>query len=92
MTKEQQHPQYSKDRKVVDNLLVGKPSEYNLAELARLRIRYLGFPGARDIKGDLDKVLQMWGMNEEELYETTRKIHAKGEVYKTRGSDSEDWA
>lgn len=89
---EQKHPQYHRDRKVVDSLKEGDPNEYNLAELARLLIRYQGFPGASDIKEDLEKILQRWGMNEEQLYEATRNIHAKGQVYKTKGSDSEDWA
>ena len=89
---EQQHPQYNRDRQVVNNLLSGDPSEYNLAELARLLIRYRGFPGAKDIQRDLEKVLQKWHIIEEELYATTRQIHAKGQVYKTRNNDTEDWA
>lgn len=89
---DQQHPQYKRDRQVVDTLKQGDPNEYNLAELARLLIRYQGFPGASDIKEDLQKTLQNWAMNEEQLYETTRTIHAKGQVYKTKGNDSEDWA
>ncbi|MCL1467361.1 DUF3288 family protein [Argonema galeatum] len=92
MTKEQQHPQYWADRKIVDNLLSGQPNDYKQAELARLKIRYRGFPGAPDIQKDLEKVLQKWDMSEEQLYEITRKIHEKGQVYKTRNSDTEDWA
>lgn len=90
---EQQHPQAGKDRAIVNSLFQespDSPSEYNLAELARLRIRYQGFPGARDIQGDLDKILQGWGMTEEELFERTREIHAKGRVYRTR-TEQEDW-
>ncbi|MFB2880380.1 DUF3288 family protein [Floridanema aerugineum] len=89
---EQQHPLYKGDREIVDRLLQNDPTDYNMAELARLKIRYRGFPGAKDIQSDLEKVLQKWQMNEEELLATTRQIHAKGLVYKTRDNDSEDWA
>lgn len=92
--KDQQHPLYSRDRQMINSLLTGEPTDYNLAELARLLIRYHGFPGARDIQADLDKVLQLWGLTAEELYEKTRQIHAAGTVYKGRGSKSnaEDWS
>ncbi len=49
--------------------LTGEPTEYNLAELARLRIRYRGFPGSRDIWSDIEKVLARWNMDEEGLFE-----------------------
>lgn len=89
---EQQHPLYKDDRQIVDKLLQNDPTDYNMAELARLTIRYRGFPGAKDIKDDLEKVLQKWQMDEEQLFAITRQIHAKGLVYKTRDNDSEDWA
>jgi len=90
--KEQQHPLYSRDRQIVNSLLAGEPTEYNLSELARLRIRYRGFPGAKDIQTDLDKAMQHWGFNETALYEKTRQIHASGPVYQGKArSDGEDW-
>jgi hypothetical protein len=90
--KEQQHPQYNRDRPLLENLLVGEPSDYNLAELARLRIRYDNFPGARDIQQDLDRVLLHWGITEAELFEKTRAIHAVGGIYHTKGKKEEqDW-
>ena len=90
--KEQQHPQYNRDRPLLENLLVGEPNAINLAELARLRIRYHNFPGARDIQSDLDKVLQKWGITEAELFEKTRAIHAVGGIYRTKGKKEEqDW-
>lgn len=55
--KDQQHPQWESDRQVTNALLSAEPTDYNLAELARLRIRYRGFPGARDIQADLEKIL-----------------------------------
>ncbi|MEG4342819.1 DUF3288 family protein [Microcoleus sp. A003_D6] len=88
---DQQHPQYKRDRASVDTLIAGEATDYNLSELARLIIRYRGFPGARDIQSDLKKVLQKWNHTEETLYEKTRKIHAKGEVYRKQKSDQEDW-
>ncbi|WP_341529245.1 DUF3288 family protein [Nostoc sp. UHCC 0302] len=91
-SKDQQHPLYNRDRPLIDILLSQEPTDYNLAELARLRIRYLGFPGARDIQKDLDKVLQQWGLTEAELYERTRQLHNLGGIYKSRGKKEEqDW-
>lgn len=91
--KDQQHPLWQSDRQVVNTLLSEQPTDYHLAELARLRIRYRGFPGARDIQTDLDKVMQLWGFTEAALYEKTRQIHAAGPVYKSRSKrgDAEDW-
>lgn len=43
--KDQQHPQYKVDRQVVSQLLAGELTDYNLVELARMIIRYEGFPG-----------------------------------------------
>ena len=91
-TQDQQHPQYKRDRATVNSLLASEATDYNLSELARLIIRYRGFPGARDIQSDLKKVLQQWNHTEETLYEQTRKIHTKGEVYrKQKSAQEEDW-
>ncbi|MEB3338425.1 MAG: DUF3288 family protein [Leptolyngbyaceae bacterium] len=90
--KDQQHPLWSRDRQVLDSLLAGTATDYNLAELGRLRIRYRGFPGARDIQKDLDQVLQQWQLTEAELFEKTRKIHATAQVYKTGSDQTEDWS
>lgn len=91
--KEQQHPLYNRDRPIVNSLLTAAMTDENLAELARLRIRYQGFPGARDIQADLDKVMLTWGLTETTLYDMTRLLHANGSVYTSRGSkkDAEDW-
>jgi hypothetical protein len=91
--KDQQHPQWQSDRQTTDSLLNGEPSEFNLAELARLRIRYQDFPGARDIQADLDKVLSQWQLTEAELFAQTREIHQTMQVYRGRGKqDREDWS
>ncbi len=55
--KDQQHPLYNRDRPLINILLSQEPTDYNFAELARLRIRYQGFPGAKDIKKSLDEAL-----------------------------------
>ncbi|WP_413164974.1 DUF3288 family protein [Capilliphycus salinus ALCB114379] len=88
---DQKHPQYKSDRVTVENLIQAQPTEYNLAELARLKIRYRGFPGAWDIQNDLEKIMQKWQLTEETLFEKTREIHAKGKVYKGGKEDQEDW-
>jgi len=88
---DQQHPQYKRDRATVDSFLGKEPNDHNLSELARLIIRYRGFPGARDIQRDLKQALEQWNYTEETLYEQTRKIHAKGEVYRRLKNDQEDW-
>ncbi len=89
--KDQQHPQWSKDRQVADRLLREDPSPITLAELARLRIRYRGFPGGRDIQRDLDKALAQWGLSEEALFEKTREIHQGEQIYTIRSNKKEDW-
>ncbi|MBE9260111.1 MULTISPECIES: DUF3288 family protein [Aphanizomenonaceae] len=90
--KDQQHPLYNRDRPLIDILLAQDANDYNLSELARLKIRYQGFPGARDIQSNLDKVLQRWGLTEAELFAKTRQIHDTGGVYKSRGKkDEQDW-
>ncbi|MBC6472454.1 MAG: DUF3288 family protein [Hormoscilla sp. GM102CHS1] len=89
--RDQQHPQEKNDRQILNQLLEAKaPIDYNLAELARLRIRYHGFPGAREIKTDLDRVLQQWNLTEEQLFDRTRILHAKGTVYKKVETQQED--
>ncbi len=90
--KDQQHPLYNRDRPSIHILLAQEPTNYNLAELARLKIRYQGFPGARDIQQDLDKALQQWGLTEAELFEKTRQMHDVGGIYQSRGKkEEEDW-
>ena len=90
-SEEQRHPQYNKDRAIIDTLLHFFFFFYNLAELARLKIRYRGFPGAKDIQEDLEKVMQNWQLTEEKLYQKTREIHSKGQAYKRKNNEQEDW-
>lgn len=91
--KDQEHPQAKRDRQAVSQLLQSEPNPYELAELARLRIRYHQFPGAKDIKADLDLILQNWSLSEAELFAKTREIHDRGGVYQQQRAegDREDW-
>ncbi len=91
---DQKHPQEKGDREIVDRLLHGEPNAFNLAELARLRIRYRNFPGARDIQRDLELILRQWQLTEEQLYEKTRQLHAAGQAYQRRskGEEHQDWS
>lgn len=90
--KEQIHPQEHLDRQIVQQILNGDPTDYNLAELARLRIRYQGFPGARTLQADLEIALNRWQLSESELFAKTRQIHQQQQVYKGRGSKRDDWS
>ncbi len=94
--RDQQHPQYATDRALLDQVMAqaqeNPPSDWVLAEVARLRIRYQGFPGARDLQQDLDQILEQWGMSEEDLFAQTRKIHERGQVYDRSFSKRDDWA
>lgn len=89
--KDQRHPQQDRDRNTLNRLLREGANELNLAELARLRIRYTGFPGSRDIQKDLDKLLEQWELTEAQLFEKTREIHATQKVYTVRTNKKEDW-
>jgi hypothetical protein len=91
---DQQHPQYRGDRTLVNDLMrVAEPSDHNLADLARLCIRYRGFPGARDIQADLEKLLKKWQLSESQLFAKTRKIHTEIKVYGSiKKNDRDDWA
>ncbi len=91
---DRQHPLHRRDRIIADDLLISSPTDYNLSELARLRIRYNGFPGARDIQTDLDRVLQKWEITEDQLFTKTRRIHAHAPLYKGKANkgEDEDWS
>ncbi len=91
--KDQRHPQYTKDRQVVNEMLSAvTPTERHIADLARLCIRYDGFPGARDIQRDLEKLTTQWGFTIETLYAKTRGIHQIGKVFISQDEGQEDWA
>ena len=75
----QSHPLYSIDRDHLNRLLsVNSPKEEDLVEIARLFIRYEDFPGAKDLKSDMLKILNLWGITKEDLNQKTRDIWIKG--------------
>ncbi len=77
--KEQNHPLHTVDRDHIDRLLAKDlPEEADLVELARLFIRYEDFPGASDLKEDMDKVLKAWGQTRDSLNAKTREIWQSG--------------
>lgn len=75
----QAHPLYGSDRNLVDRLLaLTVPADQDLVDLARLAMRYDGFPGACDLQDDLVKTLRLWGLSRDELHRRTRAIWAAG--------------
>jgi hypothetical protein len=91
--RDQKHPQYLDDRAVLDHLTsVSQPSDRDLADLARLQMRYQDFVGARDIQADLQKTLQKWGLDWEQLFARTREIHRRSRVYAIHADNKDDWA
>ena len=91
--KEYAHPQYKKDREMLNQIMAGGASSAMMAELGRLRVRYDGFPGARDIQRDMDKVLEQWGISEAELFEKTRALHKTEKIFTpTWTKKGEDWS
>ena len=76
---EQNHPLYSIDRDHIDRLLAKEdPEDEDIVDLARLFLRYEGFPGASDLKDDMNKALKLWGVSRETLNEKVRKIWESG--------------
>ncbi len=75
----QNHPLYSIDREHLNVLLTKKiPEKDDFIILARLLIRYEDFPGAKDLKMDMLKILENWGLSREELNQTTKQIWSRG--------------
>jgi hypothetical protein len=91
----QRHPQENIDRAIVNQLLESDPQEpMALAELARLLIRYRGFPGAAEIQANLGRLLTKWQLTEEELFAKTRELHQKEPIYQVKAKkyqEQEDW-
>lgn len=90
---DQQHPRETKDRAVISELQQSEFNDHNLAELARLLIRYRGFPGARLLQQELQTILTRWQLTEEELYQKTRLIHSQRKIYRDRfkTDQQQDW-
>ena len=77
---QQTHPLYASDRDILDSLLgfEGAPGPDQLTSAARLATRYGEFPGADDIKTDLEKVVAGWGLTRDTLNRQCREIWASG--------------
>ncbi|PSO47573.1 MAG: DUF3288 domain-containing protein [Cyanobacteria bacterium SW_9_44_58] len=91
-TPEQKHPREKQDKQIVDQMFQENITDHNLAELARLRIRYKNFPGAKQLQKDLDSLLEKWNLTEETLFEKTRQIHNQKRVYHQGENSQEDWS
>lgn len=75
----QNHPLYAQDRAITDRLLAAaKPDQQDIVDAARLLTRYDAFPGADDIRFDLDKCLQGWNLTRSELNRSARTIWESG--------------
>lgn len=76
----QTHPLYNTDRDQVDALLGydKTPGAEQLTTAARLLMRYMDFPGADDIRSDIQKVIKDWGFNRDSLNAKCRDIWADG--------------
>ena len=76
----QTHPLYAADRDQVDSLLAhqGEPGPDQLTTAARLVMRYLDFPGADDIKADIQKAVSAWGLDRDGLNTRCREIWSSG--------------
>ena len=76
---DQSHPLHASDRDTVDRLLaVEAPGDDHLVDAARLLMRFEGFPGAQDIRDDLERLLRLWNLDREALHQRTRAIWAAG--------------
>ena len=77
--KEQNHPLHSIDRDYLDGLLAKEmPDDGDIVDLARLFLRYEGFPGASDLQDDMKKILRLWGLSRESLNAKARKTWESG--------------
>jgi hypothetical protein len=77
--RQQSHPLHADDRAVVDRLLASQtPADEDLVHLARLLMRYEGFPGADDLRDDLHRLLDRWQLDREELHRRSRALWAAG--------------
>jgi hypothetical protein len=65
MRKEQRHPLAHIDRQIVKSFFVEGMSDFNLTELARLKIHHYNFSGATDIRFDLDSIMNQWELTED---------------------------
>jgi len=91
--REQTHPQEEKDQKILDAIGQQQLTDFHMAELARLLIRYKNFPGALGIHSAMESLLVKWGLTEATLYEKTRHLHQRVKIYQKQRleEDQQDW-
>ena len=75
MSNEQTHPLHDTDRNIIDGLITKeKPEDLDFINLARLINRYSNFPGEKEIKNDLVKIIKFWKITKNDLFSKTRNI------------------
>ena len=75
MEDDQIHPLHDIDKNIIDALVVKQiPSDIDLINLARLINRYQNFPGEKDLKNDLEKIIKFWNISEKLLFAKTREL------------------
>ena len=75
MEDDQIHPLHDIDKNIIDALVVKQiPENIDLINLARLINRYQNFPGEKDLKNDLKKIIKFWNISKELLFAKTRDI------------------
>ena len=76
----QKHPQFDTDRDRIDALLGhdGSPGNLQLTTAAMLLNRHLGMPGSEELTNDIQKCLQSWGINRDQLNAKCRTIWQSG--------------
>ena len=78
MSNEQTHPLHSTDKEIIDSLITKEnPEDLDYINLARLINRYSNFHGEIEIKNDIEKILNFWNINKNELFSKTKTIWAK---------------
>ena len=75
MSNEQTHPLHSTDKEIIDSLITKEnPEDLDYINLARLINRYSNFHGEIEIKNDIEKILNFWDINKNELFSKTKTI------------------
>ena len=75
MSNEQTHPLHSTDKEIIDSLIIKEnPEDLDYINLARLINRYSNFHGEIEIKNDIEKILNFWDINKNELFSKTKTI------------------
>ena len=88
MEDEQIHPLHDSDKEIVDSLIIkNNPDDFDLINLARLIKRYQNFIGEKDLKADIEKILNFWKISEESLFYKTRKIWSNNFTPNNRSDD-----